>query len=195
VLGGLWLCLWRGGGRWLGLAAFPAAVLLAVLHRPPDLLISADGAVIAMRDWAGALRLSDARKGGIAAETWLERNGQETRLAWPDLEQGGGCDREGCRAELQGRRIAYALTPAAAAEECGHADLVISARFLKRSRCRGSLLIDRGALWRAGAHALWFTQEGVRIDTVRNFRGERPWVADRGRPPSYLRELLPWPAQ
>jgi competence protein ComEC len=181
--------------RWLGLSALPAAVLLAVLHRPPDLLIAADGAVIAMRDSAGALRLSDARKGGIAAETWLERNGQEVRLAWPDLEEGGGCDREGCRAELRGRRIAYVLTLAAAAEECGHADLVISARFLRRGRCRGSLLVDRGALWRAGAHALWFTEEGIWVETVRAFRGERPWVADRARPPSYVPEFRAWPGQ
>jgi competence protein ComEC len=117
------------------------------------------------------------------------------RLAWTGPEEGGGCDAEGCRAELRGRRFAYALTPAAAAEECGHADLVISARFLKRGRCRGSLLIDRGALWRAGAHALRFTGEGLRIGSVRAARGERPWVADRGRPPSYVPEFLPWPVQ
>jgi competence protein ComEC len=195
VLGGLWLCLWRGHWRWLGLATLPAAALLVRLHAPPDLLISSDGAVVAIRDETGALRLSDPRKGGIAVETWLERNGQAARLPWPLLEAGGGCDAEGCRAELMGRRIAFALTPAAASEECGPADLVISARFLKRGRCRGTLLIDRGALWRAGPHALWLSDEGVRIQTVREFRGERPWVADRTRPPSFLPEFLPWPGQ
>jgi competence protein ComEC len=195
VLGGIWLCLWRGAWRWLGLAALPGAVLLAILHRPPDLLIAPDGAVIALRDPAGELRLSDPRKGGIAVETWLERNGQESRLAWPGPEEGGGCDAEGCRAELRGRRIGFALTPGAAAEECGRADLVISARFLRRSRCRGSLLIDRGALWRAGAHALWLGEEGVRIETVRDFRGERPWIAELHRPQSSLPGFLPWADQ
>ena len=170
-------------------------MLLALLHRPPDLLISPDGAVMALRDSSGDLRLSVPRKGGIAVETWLERNGQEARLPWPGPAEGGGCDAEGCRAEQRGRRLAYALTPAAAAEECGHADLVISARFMKRSRCRGSLLIERGALWRAGAHAVWLSDEGVRIETVREFRGERPWVADRERPPSYLAMFLRWPDQ
>jgi competence protein ComEC len=195
VLGGLWLCLWRGHWRWLGLAALPVAALLATLHAPPDLLIASDGAVVAMRDDTGALRLSDSRKGGIAAETWLERNGQAARLAWPGPKEGGGCDAEGCRAELDGRRIVFALTPSAASEECGHADLLVSARFLKPGRCRGTLLIDRGALWRAGAHALWLSEEGVRIQTVRESRGERPWVADRTRSPSFLPEFLPWPRQ
>jgi competence protein ComEC len=194
VLGGLWICLWRGLWRWLGLAAVPAAVLIALLDRPPDLLISADGAVVALRDASGELRLTDPRKGGIAVETWLERNGQEQRLAWPE-PPAGGCDAEGCRAEQQGRQVAVAVSAAAAVEECGRADLVISARFLKRSRCRGSLLIDRGALWRMGPHAVWLTEEGVRVDTVRAFRGERPWVAGRDRPPGYLPEFLPWPDQ
>jgi competence protein ComEC len=195
VQGGLWLSLWRGRWRWLGVAPLPVAALLTALHPPPDLLISSDGAVVAIRDETGALRLSDPRKGGIAVETWLERNGQEIRLSWPIPEQGGGCDGEGCRAEVKGRRIAFALTPAAAAEECGRADLVISTRFLKRGRCRGTLLIDRGALWRAGPHALWLTEEGVRVQTVRAFRGDRPWVADRNRPPSSLPAFLPWPGQ
>jgi competence protein ComEC len=195
VLAGLWLSLWRGRWRWLGLAPLPIAAVLTALHPPPDLLISADGAVVAIRDGSGALRLSHSRKGGIAVETWLERNGQRARLSWPIPEQGGGCDGEGCRAEVKGRRVALALTPAAAAEECGRADLLISSRFLKRGRCQGTLLIDRSALWRAGPHALWLTQEGVRVRTVRAFRGERPWVVDRSRPPSFLPEFLPWPGQ
>jgi competence protein ComEC len=65
VIGGLWLCLMRGRWRWLGTAVLPVAALLVLLDRPPDLLIAADGSVVAVRDMDGRLRLSDARKGGI----------------------------------------------------------------------------------------------------------------------------------
>jgi competence protein ComEC len=195
VAGGLWLCLWRGRWRWLGLAGLPVAGLVALLHQPPDLLVTSDGAVVALRDAEGALRVSDARKGGIAVQAWLERNGQAQRLAWPEPPEAGGCDGEGCRAVPGGRSLAYALTLPAAAEDCGRADLVIAARFIPQGRCRGSILIDRGALWRAGAHALWLTEEGVRIETVRDARGERPWVVERDRPAGPGRAFAPWPDQ
>ena len=151
--------------------------------------------MVALRDAQGALRLSDARKGGIAVQSWLERNGQAERLAWPEPPEAGGCDGEGCRAVLRGRSLAYALTLPAAAEDCGRADLVIAARFIPHRRCRGSILIDRGALWRGGAHALWLTEEGVRIETVRDARGERPWVVERERPVGPRRAFAPWPDQ
>jgi competence protein ComEC len=53
-------------------------------------------------------------------------------------------------------------------------------------------LIDRGALWRAGAHALWITDAGVKVETVRGYRGERPWVAERTRPPGPLAGTIRW---
>lgn len=193
VLGGLWVCLWRGRWRWLGIAGLPAAAALILLARPPDLLVAADGAVVALRDASGELRLSDSRKGGIAAETWLERNGQQRRKAWPERPESGGCDEEGCWAELRGRRIAAVLTIGAAIEECGRADLVVVSRFLPARSCAGSVLIDRGVLWRGGAHALWLTEEGVWIENVRERRGARPWVAEQERPPPRLGPRLPWP--
>ncbi len=38
------------------------------------------------------------------------------------------------------------------------------------------MVIDRFDLWRRGGHALWLSPEGVRVETVRAQRGERPWV-------------------
>jgi competence protein ComEC len=192
VIGGLWICLLRGPWRWLGITVLPCAALLVLLDSPPDLLITADGGTVAIRDMEGQLRLSDPRKGGIAVDTWLERNGQIEPLAWSGLAEKGGCDSEGCRAEIAGRSIGLALTLAAAAEDCGRVDLVIATRFLPRAHCQGSVLIDRGALWRAGAHALWITGAGVRVETVRGSRGDRPWVAERTRPPGLLSGTIRW---
>src|SRR5262249_38119765 len=91
----------------------------------------------------------------------------------------GGCDAQGCVAELRGRRVAVAGTLSAALEDCGHSDLVIAFRPLPASRCRGSVLIGGRDLWHQGALALWIEKEGVRIETVRRARGARAWVPDR----------------
>jgi competence protein ComEC len=42
------------------------------------------------------------------------------------------------------------------------------------------VVIDRFDLWRRGGHALWLSPDGVRVETVRAHRGERPWVRVRG---------------
>ena len=193
AFGAVWLCLWRSRRRWLGLAGLPAAALLIAMERPPDLLIAGDAGLVAIRDSEGSLRFAQPRAGGIVAETWLERNGQGARLGWPEASAGGGCDGQGCRAIVQGRSIALARSLGAAAEDCGTADLVVVLRFLRASRCRGSVLIDRASLWREGAHALWIEEDGLRIETVRDGRGNRPWVADRNRPESRLGAWRRWP--
>jgi competence protein ComEC len=46
-----------------------------------------------------------------------------------------------------------------------------------RRRCASAnVVIDRFSLWREGGHALWLEGDGVRVETVRATRGERPWV-------------------
>jgi competence protein ComEC len=40
-------------------------------------------------------------------------------------------------------------------------------------------VIDRFALWREGAHALWFAPDGIRVQSVRRNPGARPWSPQR----------------
>jgi competence protein ComEC len=43
-----------------------------------------------------------------------------------------------------------------------------------------AVVIDRAALAREGGHALRFEPDGsLRVETVRGWRGERPWTARR----------------
>jgi competence protein ComEC len=42
-------------------------------------------------------------------------------------------------------------------------------------------VVDRFDLWRRGAHAIYLDGgDGIRVETVRDWRGERPWT---GGPP------------
>jgi competence protein ComEC len=70
--------------------------------------------------------------------------------------------------------IAAAARPMALAEDCETASIVVSA-VPTRGLCAGpKLVIDRFDVARNGAYAVWFGKP-LRIENVRDRRGERPW--------------------
>ena len=190
VAGGLWLCLWRTSWRWYGLAPVAAGMLAILLTETPDVIVSGSGKLVAVRGADGALALSSARAERIEAETWLRRAAQGPAETWRDGQGGAGgrlrCDALGCLYGASGQTVAVIRDPAALAEDCRVAAVVVSETPVRRAACRGPLIIDKFKLWRDGAHALWLDGAGVRVETVRESRGDRPWTARRA-PDQYLR--------
>jgi competence protein ComEC len=66
-------------------------------------------------------------------------------------------------------------------EVCGTAPVILSPEPV-RGRCEASAILDRFAVWRDGAHAVWLTPDGPRVVSDRAHRGDRPWVPPRPRP-------------
>jgi competence protein ComEC len=185
TLGGLWLCLWQRPWRLYGLAGVAAGVIAAaLLTRPPDLLVSGDGRLIAVSDAGGRLLLSSRRAARFEGEIWLRRAGQVDPLSWPRDGYGAdgrlACDSLGCLYRTAGRTVALVQEPAALAEDCPIADLVISTEPVHRRLCpTPQRIIDRFDLWRDGAHAVWIGADGdLTVRSVRDLRGTRPWVLD-----------------
>ncbi|WGF89479.1 ComEC/Rec2 family competence protein [Marinivivus vitaminiproducens] len=177
--GGLWLALWRRRWRWFGLAGPALGLMLAMNPDLPDVLISQDGAVIGVRDAEGTLALSPWQRDAFTTDDWLAASGQAVSGTWPDEGTGadGGlaCDPLGCILERDGRRIAFARRGEALSEDCRSADLVVS--LVSYAGCpRGRAGIDRGDLWWSQGMALWVEAGGIRRLSVREARGERPWV-------------------
>ncbi|HYE49291.1 MAG TPA: ComEC family competence protein, partial [Azospirillaceae bacterium] len=86
------------------------------------------------------------------------------------------CDAGGCvhRPPVRpGLLVAYVLDRDALAEECAAADVVISR--VDAGGCAAPLVIGPDELRRAGAHALFIGEGGVRVETVRRRRFARPW--------------------
>lgn len=182
--GGLWLCLWRSRLRWAGLLPILAggATLLAV--QPPDVLIAGEGRVFAVRDSAGRLMFPDARGGQrFLREVWQRRAGAGPQGAVEDRTL--RCDSVGCLYRAQGRIVAFAYDTAALAEDCAVADVVVTWSSVRAGRCAAPpVLLDRRALLAGGGHALWLDADGaIRIETVQDTRGERPWSARSSKPP------------
>jgi len=183
TLGGLWLCLWQRRWRLAGIVGVAAGLAGIALHQPPDILVSGDGRLMGVRLADGGLALSSRTRGRFAAGIWERRAGLDAATAWPrDGETGDGrlaCDRLGCLYRRNGHVAALVRDPRAFPEDCRHAALVVAAVPLRRSCPSARLTVDRFDLWRAGGHALWLAPDGVRLRTVRQARGARPWVTRR----------------
>ncbi len=170
ALGGLWLCLWRRGWRWLGLPVALIGPLLAILARPPDILIDAEGKLAAVKDGTGELHLTRKRSDGFTPETWLRRAGVSATANGKFQ-----CDLVGCIAAIDGATIAYVKDPRAIAEDCRRADIVVAAVPVRGTCPSAQLVIDRFDLWRRGAHAIWLDNGAPRSLSVAEVRGDRPW--------------------
>ncbi len=182
TFGGLWLCLWERPWRLFGLAGPILGVLSIVLAEPPDLLVSGDGKLVALRAEDGSLVFSTLRRQSYRRDIWLRRSGTETARTWNrgDADPGSGlrCDALGCIFEFEsGRYLGLVLQGDALEEDCRIVEVMVSLEPLRGLDCpQPRLVIDRFDLWRYGAHAIWLGGPEPRVATARGQRGERPWV-------------------
>ncbi|MGN6147275.1 MAG: ComEC/Rec2 family competence protein [Rhizomicrobium sp.] len=176
-LGGLWIAIWRVRWRWWGLAPLAAGIAVIFMVQQPDILVARDGMTVAIRGADGALRLLRKPTDKFSAAEWLKRDGDDrdytAAIATP--HDSVNCDAEGCVAKAaDGTIVAAASRPMALAEDCVTADIVISAT-PTRGLCKDAkLVIDRFDVARNGAYAIWLGKH-MRVENVRNMRGERPW--------------------
>ncbi|MCC6469315.1 MAG: ComEC family competence protein [Alphaproteobacteria bacterium] len=193
----IWLCLWRGRWRLIGIAPILACLVGMALARGPDILVSGDARMMAVRGQDGKLLLSSDGGDRLTTETWMRRAGQKATAPFPASRTGRAarqpmrgeddrlsCDGQACLYRRDGRTAALVREASALAEECAGADVVISAVPIRRGCAGAALVVDRFALWRGGAHAIWLDRHGTRVEAVAAARGDRPWVARRARRPS-----------
>jgi len=177
--GGLWLCLWRQRWRYWGSLAIAAGLATIPFVRPPDILVSEDAKLVAITEADGSLRLSTGRTDRFAAGEWLRRMGQDQRIPWSAAVEGSDprlvCSNGDCRFRANGRAVAILQRAEGFAAACADSNLVILL-VPADGPCRVSV-IDPARLQQQGGHAIWLSQEGLRIETVRDGQGERPWVA------------------
>lgn len=179
ALGGLWLCLWRLRWRYLGIAAILAGLVTVPLHRGPDIILSDDARLMAVRLSDGRLSLSNSRRDRFLADMWLEHYGEAQTEVWPEGGHAPGgrlaCDGLGCTYRLADFEIALLRDGLALDDDCRRADVVISAVPVRHRCPKPRLVIDRFDLWRNGATALWVDGNSLRIRTVAEQQGNRPW--------------------
>jgi competence protein ComEC len=186
AFGMAWLCLWRGPVRLLGLPLLVGGMLAgAALHRPPDVLVAADGRLIAARAGDDMLLQRLPGASALTRDSWLRLWAGATPLPWPTSgDHGGGavqCRPGACTVQRHPAEPKIVLLRGDPPREaCAAAVLVVSAEPV-RGRC-AARVIDRFAVWRHGAHAIWLGPEGVTVLHDRGWRGDRPWVPPLPQP-------------
>ena len=182
TVAGLWLCLWQTRWRLIGIPALALGLFSTVLVPRPDVLVSEDAAYLAVRAADGGLWVSSPRS-NVTVDTWLRRDGREGAGRWPASGTATAdgrlrCDGTGCIYRAEGATVALVREEEALAEDCRAADVVVAsvAVFV---RCNARVVVDRLDVWRAGAHAVWIKDGEIRVVTVAETRGVRPWVLPR----------------
>jgi competence protein ComEC len=198
AFGMLWLCLWRTGWRILGVPVIALGLGSAALVPAPDILVSGDARIIALRTEAAGVFVQRLLGGsGFTRETMLRGWAETAGAPFPrEGEAAGGavaCTPVACtlRPRPDGAVAVLVREGAGGTDRreaieaaCdGRAAVVVAAEPL-RARCRGVAAIDRFDVWRNGPHAVWLAGAGqaARVVSDRAWRGERPWVPPVPRP-------------
>jgi len=190
-----WLCLWRARLRLLGLPMMLVGLSAGLWVRPPDLLVSAEGRMVALRTEQGVYLHRMPGASNFTRDAWARHFAVPAFLPLPETgEVADGaivCTPAACRFRPRPGAVEAVLlrtppppraaprrgTPpdrAALAEACGQVALLIASEPI-RPRCDSGASIDRFSVWRDGAHAAWLGAEVV-VLSDRAQRGERPWV-------------------
>jgi competence protein ComEC len=173
IAGGLWLMLWQTRWRLLGIALIAGGAALAPTLRTPDILL----AVMPSSPPAdGELSAVGATRATFELERWLVHDGARRSAEEASKSAAFTCDGIGCRAIVKGMTVAVTQHPAAFAEDCRRAAILISALVSPRGCTAPKTVVDFFAARRQGTHALYIERDGsVRIETVAAARGVRPW--------------------
>lgn len=176
-LGLLFICLWRGRGRWLG-APFALAVLLWPRAAPPVAWVAAEGANAALVAGGEAVVVRPGVR-QFAVDVWRQRHGLvEARAA------DRACGRFACTVTVDGLSLGLwwgrRPPPAEALEGlCAGADVVIVRAEAPQlpAACAGRLLLDGRDLAASGALELWRDGSGGwAARRASDVRGQRPWA-------------------
>lgn len=185
AIGGLWLTLWSTRWRALGLAGIAAGLALAPTLPRPDILVARDGALVAMRLPDGRLSALPARSSTFELQRWLDHDGDGRKPREAQRGEGFACDSISCVATVKGVALAAPRRPAALFDDCARADLIVLATPKPKSCDQPQTAIDLFSSWRDGGYAIFIeaadgeARPNLRIETVAQMRGERPWSASR----------------
>lgn len=182
VAGGLWLALWRGPVRLLGLAPVALAAIVFATKPAPDLLISGDGRHVGIAGEGERLLVLRESRSDYAKDNLLELAGMDGIPVPLQQWQGARCSRDFCvvRLERDGRpwqvmmaRSRDRVEERALAAACERSDIVIADRYLPYSCKPKWLKADRRLLDRTGG--LTIDLANVRFDSVADSQGKHGW--------------------
>ena len=152
-----WLCIWRSAPRLAGIPVMALGLGIALAARPPDVLVSADAKLIALRDGGTVFLVRQPRASRFTLEQW--------QTLWGAVPlTPAQCGATSCQVGAAW----FTTVP-----DCAPARLIVAP--IEMPAC-ASPVIDRFATYRQGAIEAWITPGAVILRTDRQVQGRRPWV-------------------
>ncbi len=180
--GGLWICLWRGRKRWLGLAPILVGFAFVFIGVPPGLIVAGDGSLVLVREESGAWH-KVGQKGGFTLDVWMAALGIDPALL-SSLDSDTICDAEACFLNAgKGRpSVSVVSRPFAFGDDCAVADVLVSGLEAPRWCHPSGILIDGRQLASTGTLTYDVRMEGdggMRVEETGRVLGNprRPWLA------------------
>ncbi|WP_244182216.1 ComEC/Rec2 family competence protein [Gluconacetobacter entanii] len=183
-LGLCWLCLWtRPAWRLWGVAPIALAMMTPWMVRVPDVLVPAQGRMLAVVDGPDLLAGPRGHVDRFVLGDWvrvLDRRAGSLAdgMATPDGRL--TCQAGVCLLVRGAHRIMMELR-GGADPSCAGVDVLVTLSG-GHAACRDVVRIDALTLWRSGAQALYLDpSRGGEVRTDRQVRGARPWVMGPGQ--------------
>ncbi|WP_379546674.1 ComEC/Rec2 family competence protein [Qipengyuania sp. DSG2-2] len=186
VTGGLWLALWKGRKRALGLVPAAIGTAMMIATPVPDILISDDGRHVGIAGEDRRLLMLRESRSDYARENLQEMAGTSGDVVPLADWEGAECSRDFCVIAIErgGRtwqilmaRSRDLVSERALSAACERADIVVADRYLPRSCLPRWLKADRRTLSESGGLAIVLADET--ITRVADTQGQHGWW--RGR--------------
>lgn len=181
-LGGIFVVLWHGRGRWLGLLPVAAGIALWAAEPRPGLLIAENGRLFGFMTAEGRA-LSVDKGNAFTAESWLRRDGDPASQA--EAAARGVFTRARARIEAEAPglgRIRYIGAEAVEGGACADVAILIAPKWTAPPS-GGCVFIGAALLAREGAFAVEVDGAGApRLVGARSATARRPW-SPRAEPP------------
>lgn len=165
-LGFLWLALWQNTWRLAGVIMVVIAVGASLFNNTPDIIISDDAVVFAVKDENGKLLFSSKRPRKMIRESWLATMGQEEVAS---IDDGGDnvieCESAGCIYKMNGYVVAFIRQKEGLADYCAGANVVINLTKTHYNCVTAVKQIDFTDLQHKGAHEIYLGSR-VAVKTV-----------------------------
>lgn len=172
----LLLSLLRSPLRLSGVPLMVAAGLWAVATPRPDILVSPDGATVALRGRDGRLAVLHESRDNYALEDWLAADADGRDVHDRSLGEEIACDPSGCTGKLaDGAVVAYAVEPDAFEDDCRRASLIIAVHDDPPPGCAATV-IRRNTWYDRGALVVRRDGAGFVMQSARPENYDRPWA-------------------
>lgn len=161
AVGLAWLCIWRSKLRLVGAGVILLGLGLAISAPPPDILVSADARLIAIRNDGKIFLIAQRRYEKYTQEQWRQVWGTNPLIP-------ARCDADICH-------LGPILYANVALTDCQGAGVVVSP--VPQPGCKGAAVLDASRAARDGALAAWVGAKGItRLCSDKEWQGDRPWT-------------------